>query len=324
MIRGRRILVAGGAGLIGIHLVGRLQALGAHVSASYYQRQPPLNTDRYAAYDFTRFEDCLKATAGQDCVCICAMATFGSKMMKDCPTAFLLPNLKIQAGLLEACARNYVQRVLLMSSSTVYQPANYPLAENEMDMNQLPFPLYRGIGWLNRYIEQMAAFYAEAYGLSVICLRVSNIFGPWDHYEEERSHVLPALIKRAVAHATPFVVWGSGDVVRDFLYVRDLIDDIVALLEQDRQGSMILNVANGSPITIRTAVEVILDVCGHRAVPQYDVSKPMAIPYRALRNDALEKCIGRRGRTSFCGAIEQTVSWYRSTLLRTAGSEIHR
>ena len=311
-MKGRRVLVAGASGLAGSALLQRLHGLGADVRGSCHERPPSLLPELHRRSDFTRLDDCLAATAGVQDVIVCAAQTYGAQIMRDEPTRLVLPNLQINSNLLEASRLSGVERVLIISSSTVYQEAFRPLREDELDLNAQPFPLYQGVGWMKRYVEQLARFYHDRYGLPVAIVRPSNIYGPRDKFADDRSHVLPALIKRALRRETPFVVWGTGAAVRDFLFVEDFVDDLLAVLALERPFRCDpLNLASGSALTIKDAVQTILAVCGHDAEPQYDPSKPDAIPYRMLDTTKADAVLGRRPRTSFHAGIAATVAWYR-------------
>ncbi len=311
MIKNRNILVAGGSGLVGTNLTLRLKQLGAKVLATHYSRQPQASKENYRRFDFTNFSDCLKATKGMDYVFISAAQTFGAKMTKNKPTEYIFPNLNINAGLLEACSRNRVAKVALISSSTVYQEAFYPIAEDDLDMNKPPYHLYFGVGWLNRYIEQLAKFYQEANGLKVCIVRPSYIYGPYDNFEDEKSHVVPALIKRALNKKTPYVIWGDGYAVRDFIYVDDFVDYLIGVFNKHCLADPV-NVSSGLGMTIREAVDIVLDLCGHKVKPIYDKSKPAAIPYRVLDVTKLKSILGEKIRMPFRKGIEKTIKWYQS------------
>jgi GDP-L-fucose synthase len=311
MAQPRKVLVAGGTGLVGTALVRRLHGASAVVRATYHSRPPAELAELYQRYDFTSLDDCRAATRDVQDVFVCAAQTFGAQIMKERPTSLVLPNLAINSGLFEACRENGVERVVFVSSSTVYQEAFHPIREDQLDLNQQPFQLYQGVGWMKRYVEQLARFYHDRYGMKVAIVRPTNIYGPHDKFDDDKSHVLPALIKRALKREDPFVVWGTGNTVRDFLYVEDFVDDLLLILERCCNADPI-NVAHGQSISVREAVAVILDACGHRTTPEYDPSKPEAVPYRMLDTTKADALLGRRSRTSFAPGIEATVRWYRS------------
>ncbi len=311
MYKGKNILVAGGTGLVGSNLTKRLLELNADVLATYYLKKPVAYEKHHKKFDFTNFEDCLEATKDMEYVIICAAQSFGAKMMKENPTGFILPNLKIYAGLLEACNVNKTEKVILISSSTVYQNASYPISEDALDLNTPPFELYFGIGWLNRYFEQLASFYYKTKGMKIGIIRPTSIYGPYDKFDEEKSNVLPAIIKRALKKEDPFIVWGDGSAIRDFLYVEDFIDDLMEILDKYCICDPI-NVGFGKGIDIRTSVETVLEVCGHKVVPQYDKTKPTAVPYRVLNLEKYQSVFGKKKRTPLREGIKKTVEWYLS------------
>lgn len=313
MTKNKNVLVAGGTGLVGANLTKRLVRDGANVCATYFSQKPNFCEENYKRFDFTNLDECIAATRDQHYVFICAAQTFGAKMMKENPTALVVPNLKINSGLLEACRLNKVEKVIFISSSTVYQEAYYPIREDELDLNKPTYDLYMGVGGMKRYIEQLAKFYYKTYGLKIGIIRPTNIYGPHDKFDDEKSHVLPALVKRALKKETPYVVWGDGYTVRDFIYVDDFVDDILNVLDRYCVCDPV-NVSTGSSITIREAVKIILDVCGHNVAPEYDVTKPNAIPYRMLNTTKYTSIFGNRRRVSFNDGIRKTVEWYKSTL----------
>jgi GDP-L-fucose synthase len=312
-LKEKNILVAGGTGLVGSNLTKRLKTLGVNVLSTFFSKKPPFFKENYKRFDFTKFQDCIRATKHVNYVLICAGQTFGAKVMKENPTAFILPNLKINAGLLEACNLNNVEKVVFISSSTVYQEANYPIREDQLDLNKPPYDLYFGVGWVNRYIEQLAAFYCKEHDMKIGIIRPTNIYGPYDRFDDEKAHVLPALIKRALKKENPYVVWGDGLTIRDFIYVEDFVDDILGVLNKYCICDPI-NTGSGESTTIRDAVKVILDVCGHNVLPQYDETKPTAIPYRMVSTTKFESIFGKKKRTPFKEGIVKTVEWFTTRI----------
>jgi len=310
-MRGKNILVAGGSGLIGMNLVKQLKPLKANVLSTYYSRKPHSTGTNCEYFDFTRFEHCLKATRKIDYCFICAYQSAGIKALHENPSASLLPNLKIAAGLLEACSRNKVKRVVLVSSSTVYQENRSPIKETQLDLNKPPYKLYTGIGWLNRYIEQLAKLYHKKGILEIGIVRPSYVYGPYDNFDERRSHVIPALIKRALNKERPFIVWGSGSVVRDFIYAEDLADGLIEVMDKYCAGKAI-NISSGKGNSIRKLVDIVLDACHYRIKPRYDKTKPTSIGYRVLDNGKFTSLFGNKKCTSLKQGIENTVKWYLS------------
>ena len=305
------ILVAGGSGLVGANLLPRMRELGLPVVGTRHRSRQTV-FDNLVTYDLTDFEQCLKATENKQAVVMCAADIYGVNKDKGYPTSTILPNLKINLGLLEASARNRVETVVVLSSATIYQPSFHPIREEELDLNADTFSQDAGVGWYNRYLEQLAILYSETYQQRVIILRPSSIYGPCDNFNEGYAHVIPSLIKRALNQDSPYVVWGGKHVVRNFIYVEDLVEDIIyALNNLDVPSKTPINIGSDEPITIERAVGTILDVCGHKAEVVFDLEKQTANPYRALDNSKYNCFFGRKSRTPFKRGIEKTVEWYK-------------
>ena len=315
-LKGKTTLVTGGSGLLGMSLTKHFISKGLSVNSTYHTRMPPKDMMQYyKQYDFTKYQDCLAATVDKDYVIICAVQASGVAGIRKSPTATILPNLEIHAGLFEACCENGVEKAVWVSSSSVYQEASYPISEDQLDLNLPPYELYQGIGWVYRYIEELAKCYYAKRGLEVGIIRTSNIYGPYDRFDDEKSHVIPALIKRALKRDNPFVVWGDKSTVRDFIFVEDLADGVLKVLK-DYCCADPINISNGKPTIIEELVEIILEVCDHHVNAEYDSTKPTAVPYRVLDNTKSDKILGEIKKTDLIKGIQHTVNWYNSSFYR--------
>lgn len=306
------ILIAGGTGLIGANLTRHLAGMGLAPTGTRHSSTRP----EFAAlpcFDFTRFNDCLEATAERDAMVISAAISYGAAQNKANPTQATLPNLKIIGGLLEAAAQNNVKKVVLLSSSTVYQSADYPIREDQLDLSLPVHTAYQTVGNMYRYLEQLAMSYADIYGQSIYILRPTSVYGPYDCFDPQKSNVVPALIRRACMGESPFSVWGSPDVVRDFIYVEDVVRDIATcLLTDDIPAQIPFNISSGTPVTIGQTVEMVLKACDHDVEILFDTSKPTTIPYRAVDDTRYRKYFGNAPRTPLLDGLQKTRDWYQS------------
>jgi GDP-L-fucose synthase len=311
----KTVLVAGGTGLIGSHLIETLLKQGAKVKSTLHTKLPVVRDDRveYIQCDLTKREECAAVVKDVDCVFLCAANTSGAAVMANNPMVHTTTNLLINSQVLEAACLNKVDRLLFVSSTTVYPPVTYPVKEDEAYVGE-PYESYMGVGWMKRYIEKLAQFYYQRYGLKIAIVRPTNAYGPYDKFDPATSHVLPALIRRAVAKENPFEVWGDGTAVRDFIYVTDLVDAMLEILENCADCSAI-NIGSGKPVTIRESVELILKLTGNAdAKVVFDASKPTTIPIRVVDLSKAESRLKFRPTISFEEGLQKTIDWYRQTL----------
>jgi len=310
----KQVLVAGGNGLIGSHTIQELLHRGAKVRATIHSKEPVIQDNRieYIQCDLTQRADCARVVQGMDYVILCAANTSGAAMMAKNPIVHVTTNLLINSQVLEAACLAGVERLLFVSSTTVYPAVTYPVKEEEGFTGE-PHPSYFGVGWMKRYIEKLAEFYYQRYGMKIALIRPTNIYGPYDKFDFETSHVLPALIRRSVEKQNPFEVWGDGSAVRDFIYVSDLVEALLLTLENYAECQP-LNIGSGEPVTIKESVELILRLTENPAIAVYDASKPTTIPLRVVDLTKAETILGFKPKVSLEEGLKKTIDWYRSTL----------
>ncbi len=310
----KKVLIAGGSGLIGSHTIEELLRRGAQVRATIHSKEPVIKDDRieYIQCDLTQREDCAKVVQDMDFVILCAANTSGAAVMAANPIAHITANLLINSQILEAACLAGVSRLLFVSSTTVYPAVTYPVKEEEGFTGE-PHPSYFAVGWMKRYIEKLAEFYYQRYGMKIALIRPTNVYGPYDKFDFATSHVLPALMRRAVEQQNPFEVWGDGSAVRDFMYVSDMVEALLLTLENYAECQP-LNIGSGQPVTIKESVELILRVTGNPATAVYDDSKPTTIPFRVVDLTKAETVLGFKAKVSLEEGLKKTIDWYRSTL----------
>jgi GDP-L-fucose synthase len=308
---GKKVLVAGATGLVGANVVEALLRRGARVKATIHKRPPVVEDSRiqYIGADLVRREDCATAVENVDYVFLCAANTSGARVMVDNPLAHITENLLINSQMLEVACLAKVQRFLFMSSSTVYPVVTYPVKEEEGFVGD-PHEAYFGVAWMKRYVEKLAQFYYKRYGMQITLIRPTNVYGPYDKFDFGTSHVLPALIRRAVERQDPFVVWGDGTTVRDFIYVGDLVDALLVALEKCANCDPI-NLGSGQPLTIRESVDLILHLTGYRnANVLFDASQPTTIPTRLVDLTKARTLLAFQPKVPFEEGLRKTIDWY--------------
>lgn len=314
MFEGKSVLVAGGAGFVGVNLIKRLLKCGANVTATLHKKPVVIDDGRikYIRCDLTKGEDCQRAVEGVDYVFMCAANTSGAAVMEKTPLVHVTPNVVMNTLMLEAAYEAGVRKFLFISSNTVYPVANHPVKEDEMIPGQM-FEKYFCVGWMKQFTEILCQMYAEKIKktMKTVVVRPANIYGPNDDFEWETSHVLPALIRKVVERHDPIEVWGDGNDIKDFIYIDDFVEGILLAMEK-LETFVPMNIATGVPCSIRQALDAILQADGYTdANIIFDSSKPTMIPKRLIDTTRAKQLLGFEAGTSIAEGIKKTVDWYR-------------
>jgi GDP-L-fucose synthase len=307
----RLSLVTGGSGFIGTHLANALLAQGGRVRLALHRRAPIISDPRVETVygDLTRQEDCLAAMRGVDLVFHAAGTVSGVGVGSDHAMAGIAANLNLTTQVLQATWASGVERILIFSSSTVYPARDYAVREEEAEQGA-PHPVYLGYGRMRRYFEHLAEFVASRSAVKVALVRPTAVYGPHDDFHPVTSHVVPALVRKAVAKLDPFEVWGTGDEVRDFLHVEDFARGCLLAMEKHAACDPI-NIGYGTPVTIRRVVELILAAAGHdKAEVRFDASKPTTIPVRLVDISKARRLLGFEPRIPIEDGLTDLVRWY--------------
>ncbi|RLI53740.1 MAG: NAD-dependent dehydratase [Candidatus Thorarchaeota archaeon] len=287
---GKRVLVTGGAGFIGSHLVEELVKKGARVYvADNFSRGSLLNLESVlekigiVECDLVNYAWCKEITRDMDVVFHLAAPVGGRGYIEEHPGE-CCQGLAINENIFRACLENDVERVHFASSACVYPNnlqseyfSDYLLREEDALLT-CPKEMDTIYGWVKLTGElQLKAYYRE-YGMKSSIARYVTVYGP----RENKSHAIIALLLRAIKREDPYLVWGSGDQDRDFTYISDIIEGSLLLTEKVTDATPI-NLGTGVKYTIETVVEKIFDIVGWRPkTVRYDSSKPEGVKSRGL------------------------------------------
>jgi GDP-L-fucose synthase len=313
------VLVTGGSGFIGSHVVETLLDEGAHVSLTTSARENdairanPVNPTRAAKVvkvDLTRVEDCKQACRDQEVV-ISAAHVDGSAAYKQAHPAYIFQqNMLMTLNMLEAMRFADVKRSLILSSAEVYPPdAKVPTRESE-SLASIPGQQSDGYAWSKRMSEFSAQSYAREYGLKVAIARPSNVYGPRDRFEQTRSRIIPALIMKAIENRETFPIWGNGEQIRSFLYVKDLSKGLVHMIDKLPEPDPV-NFAGSEEITIRKLAELILRLMGKTAKITLDAEKPSGPQRRVLDISKAKEELGWVPTTTLKDGLQATINFYQ-------------
>lgn len=316
MFKNTNVLVTGGAGFVGVNLIARLVNLGAKVTATLHEKDAVLKDDRirYVRCDLSIPQDCQCVVQANDYVFMCAASTSGAAVMEKDPLDLFTPNLLMNTSMLKAAYEAKVKKFLFISSSTVYPVTNNPVKED--DVNYEFFDKYFAEAWMKRFSEIMCEIYATRIckPMKITVVRPANLYGEHDNFDQETSHVIPALIRKVVERHKPIEVWGDGTDIKDFLYIQDFVDGILLAMEKLAWFDPI-NIAAGRSYTIREVLKTIIEVDGYQSAEiVYNTAKPTMIPKRMMDTTKAKAQIDFEAKTSLEDGIRRTINWYRQQL----------
>jgi nucleoside-diphosphate-sugar epimerase len=250
-----------------------------------------------------------KAVKGADVVVQAAATTSGSKDIVARPYHHVTDNAVMNSLLFRACHEHTVGRVIFFSCTVMYTPQDAPLKEEDFKGDIVKN--YFGVGWTKVYIERMAEFYSRLGPTQYTVIRHSNIYGPHDKYDLERSHVFGATVAKVMSAKDKITVWGDGSEGRDLLYVDDLVDFVALSLKIQNTPYELVNVGAGKSVSIAELVKKIMAAAGKTLSIEYDKSKP-TIPFN-VRVDCgkAERLFGWTPSTTLEAGIEKSLAWYR-------------
>jgi GDP-L-fucose synthase len=296
-----KILVTGGGGFLGSHLVERLEADGHEVVVT---RQRDTDLTRQDATE-RLFEE-----VRPDAVVHLAAEVGGIGANRANPGRYWYANLAMGVNVLEQSRLSGVAKLVTLGTICEY-PKLTPVPFSEDDLwNGYPEETNAPYGVAKKSLLVGGQGYREQYGLNVIHLLPVNLYGPGDNFDLETGHVIPHLIRKMIESPDRVVLWGDGTPTREFLYVDDAVEGIRLGLER-YDGAEPVNLGTGEEISIRDLAELVAEVTGFDGEIDWDTTKPNGQPRRRLDTTRAEELFGFRARTPLREGLEQTVAWYR-------------
>ena len=305
-LRDKRILVTGGAGFLGSHLLRKLVE---------DKEVDPTNIrlPRSSSCDLRFFENCKKVVKDIDLVIHLAARVGGIAYNRTHPGRLFYDNSSMGLNLLEAARQENVEKFVGIGSVCAY-PKDVPIPTMEEHL-WLGYPeesnAAYGMGKKMLLVQSQAC--REQYGLNSIYLLLANLYGPGDNFNLKESHVIPALIRRMTEakekKLKTVTLWGTGRATRDFLYVKDAAEGILQAVERYDKPDPV-NLASGKEITIKNLSKIIKRHVGFKGKILWDTSKPDGQPRRLFDISRARKEFNFEPKTTFEDGIEETIKWH--------------
>jgi GDP-D-mannose 3', 5'-epimerase len=319
----RRLLVTGGGGFIGHHLIKRLKSdghwvRGADLKYPEYENTP---ADEFEILDLRRWEDCLKATRGEiDQVYNLAADMGGIGYITANHADIARNNILINAHMLEASRQNAVKRFLFSSSACVYAQSKQKDAEVAPLREEDAFPAdpEPGYGWEKLYAEELNRYYWHDFKFETRIVRFHNVYGPLGTYDGGKEKA-PAAISRKVALAEDgdhIEIWGDGKQTRSFMYVDDCVEGLLRIMASDYHDA--INLGTEEIVPINQLVDLVCKVAGKRLKKRHNLTGPQGVRGRNSDNSRLRTVLGWEPSVTLSAGLKKTYPWIEREL-RKAG-----
>lgn len=316
MYSNKNILVTGGTGMIGSHLVELLLEKNANVRIVAHEREiPPELEDKgldVVSGDLTEKKFVEESVKDMDYVFHLAAYTGGLGRTSTHPASTLTPNLIMDGNILECAKNEGIERFLYASCTCVY-PNDEKTLEEEDAWKGNPPEIHASYSWSKRMGERQAIAYYKEYGMKIAIVRPSNSYGPRDSDDLETAHALGSLIMKAINKMDPFVIWGDGNPIREYIYAQDAAKGMLLAMENYCVGDPI-NLASGEFVSISELARKILKITNTNPEIKFDEEKPSGQKRRVLSNKKAKEKIGFVAETSLDAGIEETIKWYKQKL----------
>lgn len=301
--KGKRVLVTGGAGFLGSHLVKQLRGLGPK----------QIFIPRSKEYDLRKEESCAKVVKDVDIVIHLAGNVGGIGYNKRNPGSLFYDNLVMGAHLMEEARKSGVKKFVAIGTICAYPKfTKVPFKEEDL-WNGYPEETNAAYGLAKKMLLVQSQAYRNQHGFNSIYLLPVNLYGPGDNFDLENSHVIPALIRKVIEakekNLNEITVWGTGKPTREFLYVEDAARGILLATQKYNKPDPV-NLGSGFEISISDLIILIAKIIGFKGKIIYDKTKPDGQPRRLINVERAKQEFGFKSKTPFEVGLKKTIESY--------------
>jgi nucleoside-diphosphate-sugar epimerase len=312
-----KVVVLGGTGLIGRHVIEALAAAGIEDVAATYRARRPFEGHgvQWRQADLTKPGEARAVLAGAKVGIMCAGKVSTTAELRRDPTGSVMDTLRIGINALEAAAQERLERLILLSSCTGY-PEGASLKEEPGMFAGDPPSNWFGVGWTHRFLEKQLEWYAAHLGqiASAVALRPTLVYGPYDDFSRESGHFVPSMIGQVVARDRLLEVWGDGSQTRNLIHAADVARAVVAALSAP-PGYAAYNIASPRSTSVGEVLKMLVEVDGFNdAEIIHRLDRPGGASVLHVSAAAFVARFGWQPTLLTREGLAQTVQWYRRTL----------
>ena len=301
---GKKVLVTGGNGFLGSHVVNELKNLNVK----------DVSTPTSKDYDLRNRTDCKKVLKDIDVVFHLASTSGGIMFLKERPAEAFYDNIMMGVNLIHEAKEAGIEKLIITGAVSSY-PKLAPIPFNEKNIwDGYPDETNAPYGIAKRTLLVQSQAYRQQFDFNSIILFLTNLYGPKDHFDPTSATVIPALINKISSakkqNKKSISIWGDGTPTRDFLYVQDAVRGLMLAAEKYDEG-LPINLGSDQETTINELVNLISKIIGFKGQIKWDKSKPNGQPRRKVSNKLAEEKLGFKSETTLEEGLQKTIEWFQ-------------
>ncbi len=311
----KRVLIFGASGFIGRNIYESLaKRKDLEIVGVYHTKKFSNNSNLFQA-DLTKKKDVLRLTRNIDIIIQAAATTSGSKDIIEKPYYHVTDNTIMNTLILQSAYDNNVPLFIFFSCTVMYPILNRPIKETDLNLKDGIYNKYFGGAWMKVYFEKMCEFYSRLGRTKFTVIRHSNIYGPYDKFDLDKSHVFGATITKVMTNKSgEIVVWGEGKEERDLLYISDLVGFVERVIDNQDYNFDIFNVGLGKAISVADLVRKIIKISGKKLKIRFDKTKPNIATKLVLNIEKTKRKLEWLPKVSLDEGIKKTLAWYKKNV----------
>jgi GDP-L-fucose synthase len=315
----KKMLICGATGFIGRNLVEYYSKTNKYDIVAVYNRKKPFSDNvknvSWIKADLLDPKDVKAALSGINIVLQFAATTSGANDIVNRPYIHVTDNAVMNSLILRECYEQSIEHIIFPSCTVMYQPADFAQKESDWNAQDEIFSTYFGVGNTKVYIEKMCDFFSRLGRTKHTVMRHSNMYGPHDKYDLERSHVFGATITKVMTNTDGIIsVWGTGEGARDLLHIDDLVSFVDASIEKQTTPYELFNVGLGKATKIIDLIKKIIKHSGKNLKIEHDLTKPTIPTSLFLDCSKAKKMLGWEPKIQIDEGIQKTLEWYKKNL----------
>ena len=310
-----KILLCGATGFIGRNILEKFSKNKKNTIYAVWHKRKKINYNlkniKWIKADLRNEKIVNKLTKGIDVVIQAAATTTGSKDVINQPYVHVTDNAVMNAYIFRGCLINKVKHCIFFSCTTMYKSSLKPIKENDFNPLKDIEPKYFGVATTKVYNENMCDFFSRLGKTKYTAIRHSNIYGPYDKFDLERSHVFGATVTKVMRAKKEITIWGKGKEKRDLLYIDDLVKFVGLVIKKQKNNFELLNCGIGKAISILDLVKKIIKHSKKNIKIKHDLTKPNIPTYLSVDCSLAKKKLGWKPTINLDNGIIKTISWWK-------------